>query len=188
MFTYTGPSSTDIRGEISVNDTGGLGSLSYDNSTGVITYTGPSSTDIRGELSGGTGVTYSDLTGVIAIGQDVATTANVTFSSVVFDGISAIDTATTPMTVSAVTAAITSRTSMKAQINLLDTVTGEIHSVEAFAMKKGTNAYLTTYAELYSNAALATFTADVSGGNLRIRATPTGTNAVTVTSVKTTLD
>jgi hypothetical protein len=72
------------RGNISVTDAGGDGSLSYDNSTGVITYTGPSqaeaNTRIDTRLSGGTGVSYSS--GVISIGQSVASNANVSFNRV----------------------------------------------------------------------------------------------------------
>lgn len=37
--------------------------------------------DVRNGISGGTGVTYTSATGVIAIGQDVATNADVTFNS-----------------------------------------------------------------------------------------------------------
>lgn len=70
------------RQSISVTDTGGDGSLSYNNSTGVITYTGPSDAEVRSHFSGGTGVTYSTLTGVISIGQDVSTSSNVTFNTV----------------------------------------------------------------------------------------------------------
>ena len=71
------------RGNISVTDNGGDGSLSYDNSTGVISYTGPSSAEVRAHLSAGTGVTYSG--GAFSIGQDVATTANVSFNTVTAD-------------------------------------------------------------------------------------------------------
>ena len=52
------------RTAISVTDTGGDGSLSYNNSTGVITYTGPTTTDYRAAFSAGTGITITD--GVIA--------------------------------------------------------------------------------------------------------------------------
>jgi hypothetical protein len=52
------------RSAISVTDSGGDGSLSYDNSTGVITYTGPSASDVRAHFSGGTGITITD--GVVA--------------------------------------------------------------------------------------------------------------------------
>ncbi len=67
---------------ISVTDSGGDGSLSY--SDGVITYTGPSDTDTRAHFSGGTGVTITD--GVVAIGQAVSTTSDVTFNDAVVNG------------------------------------------------------------------------------------------------------
>ena len=49
------------RGSVSVTDSGGLGSLAYNNSTGVITYTGPANSDITGLISvaSGSGLTYS---------------------------------------------------------------------------------------------------------------------------------
>jgi len=49
------------RGAVSVTDSGGLGSLAYNNSSGVITYTGPSNSDITGLISvaSGSGLTYS---------------------------------------------------------------------------------------------------------------------------------
>jgi hypothetical protein len=53
------------RGAVSVTDSGGLGSLAYNNSTGVITYTGPSDSDVTGTLSvaSGSGLTYNSGTG-----------------------------------------------------------------------------------------------------------------------------
>ena len=50
------------RGAVSVTDSGGLGSLAYNNSTGVITYTGPSNSDVTGLISvaSGSGLTYSN--------------------------------------------------------------------------------------------------------------------------------
>ena len=72
------------RASVSVTDSGGDGSLSYDNSTGVITYTGPSATEVRAHFSEGTGVSITN--GEIAIGQAVATTSDVTFNDVTVDG------------------------------------------------------------------------------------------------------
>ena len=69
---------------ISVTDAGGDGSLSYNNSTGVITYTGPSASQVRAHFSGGTGVTITD--GSVAIGQSVGTTDDVTFNDVTVSG------------------------------------------------------------------------------------------------------
>ena len=53
------------RAAVSVTDSGGFGSLAYNNSTGVITYTGPSNSDVRGTLSiaSGSGLTYNSGTG-----------------------------------------------------------------------------------------------------------------------------
>ena len=62
----------------------GSGAISYVPSTGVFTYTPPnlsSFISLTG-LSGGTGVTYNNLTGVIGIGQEVAITSNVRFNSI----------------------------------------------------------------------------------------------------------
>ena len=68
------------RSSISVTDNGGDGSLTYSSSTGVITYTGPSASEVRAHFTGGTGVTISS--GNISIGQDVATSSDVTFNNV----------------------------------------------------------------------------------------------------------
>ena len=67
---------------ISVTDSGGDGSLAY--SAGVITYTGPSATETRAHFSGGTGVSITN--GVVAIGQAVGTTSNVTFNNTIVNG------------------------------------------------------------------------------------------------------
>ena len=56
---------TRARSAVSVTDAGGLGSLAYNNSTGVVTYTGPSNSDITGILSvaSGSGLTFNAGTG-----------------------------------------------------------------------------------------------------------------------------
>ena len=72
------------RTSFSITDSGGDGSLAYDNSTGVITYTGPSASEVRAHLSAGTGVTYSG--GEISIGQSVATSASPTFANLTLTG------------------------------------------------------------------------------------------------------
>jgi hypothetical protein len=47
------------RTSLSVTDSGGDGSLAYDNSTGAITYTGPSAAEVRAHFSAGTNTAYS---------------------------------------------------------------------------------------------------------------------------------
>ena len=61
---------TRSRASVSVTDSGGDGSLAYDNSTGVFTYTGPSAAEVRAHVSvtdlGGDGsMSYDASTGVI---------------------------------------------------------------------------------------------------------------------------
>jgi hypothetical protein len=53
------------RGAISVTDSGGDGSLSYNSTSGVITYTGPSASEVRAHLSvaAGSGLTYNSTSG-----------------------------------------------------------------------------------------------------------------------------
>jgi hypothetical protein len=59
------------RAAVSVTDSGGDGSLSYNNSTGVITYTGPSAANVRAHFSAGTGITITD--GAVAVDSTIAT-------------------------------------------------------------------------------------------------------------------
>ena len=79
----------------SVTDSGGDGSLSYNNSTGVFTYTGPSSTEVRSHLSAGTGLTYSS--GQFSIDSTVVTTTgtqtltNKTVTAATFSGTSTFE-------------------------------------------------------------------------------------------------
>jgi hypothetical protein len=61
---------TAIRGAFSVTDSGGDGSLSYNNGTGVFTYTGPSASEVRAHLSGTGLVGYDSGTGVISTTAD----------------------------------------------------------------------------------------------------------------------
>ena len=74
------------RGAVSVTDAGGLGSLAYNSSTGVITYTGPANADFRGLVSvdSGSGLTYNASTG--EIGTSSIPNAQLANSSVTVGG------------------------------------------------------------------------------------------------------
>lgn len=120
--------------------------------------------------------------------QNLDTTSDVAFSQVTIDNVATINTQSTTTTSTSTTSiSATTRLSQKAVIRIVDNVTGEVHMLEALAFYKGTTAYLTTYAEMYTSAALATFTADVSGGAIRILATPASTNSTTFTVARTSL-
>jgi hypothetical protein len=71
---------------ISVIDTGGDGSLTYNPSTGVFTYTGPSATDIRSHFSAGSGISITS--GTIAVNDTVVRTSGPqTISQKTLDGV-----------------------------------------------------------------------------------------------------
>ena len=55
------------RAAISVTDAGGDGSLTYNNTTGVITYTGPSATEVRAHFSASGDLTYTEATGEFSV-------------------------------------------------------------------------------------------------------------------------
>ena len=77
-----------IRGKISVTDSGGDGSLAYDNGTGVITYTGPSASEVQAHITAGTGVSISS--GAVSIGQAVGTSDTPSFNGVTLTGNSTV--------------------------------------------------------------------------------------------------
>jgi hypothetical protein len=65
-------------------------------------------------------------------------------------------------------------------IQVTDTVSNEYHSVEMLVVHDGSDAYRTEYGELHTGtSALATFDVDISGGNVRLLATPASTNSTT---------
>lgn len=122
VITYAGPSSSDVRAHftagtgiaisegsisstitqytdslaraaISVTDSGGDGSLSYNNTTGVITYTGPSASDVRAHFSAGTGITITS--GAIAVDTSTIATqsyVNTAVSNLVDSAPATLDT------------------------------------------------------------------------------------------------
>lgn len=64
--TITQYTDGDARSAVSVTDTGGDGSLSYDSSTGIFTYTGPSASEVRAHISAGGDLSYNSGTGEIS--------------------------------------------------------------------------------------------------------------------------
>ena len=67
VFTYTGPSASEVRNHFSAVFTGGDGGFSYDSNTGVFTQTGPSAAETRAHFSAGAGLTYDSGTGEFRI-------------------------------------------------------------------------------------------------------------------------
>jgi len=79
--------------DISVTDSGGDGSLSYNSSTGVLTYTGPSASEVRAHISAGTGINITS--GQIAVDTTTIATQSYVTTAInnVLDGApAALDT------------------------------------------------------------------------------------------------
>ena len=185
--------------------------ISYDNATGVITNTsintnttytqnisstsgganlnlvGSDSTTDTVKFADGTGVSvaFTDAsTATISIGQPVATTDAVTFGSVNIDARALLDTLTlTTSTTSSnqVLDSFTAATYRTAKYIISISSGTDYQSVELLVVHNGTTASQTTYADVMTNTNLATFTVDISGGNVRLLTTPA--NAVTAYKV-----
>ena len=69
------------RSAISVTDSGGDGSLSYNSSTGVLTFTGPSASDVRAHFSAGTGIAITNGAISTTVTQYTDTLARAAFSA-----------------------------------------------------------------------------------------------------------
>jgi len=85
-FSFTERTDSEVRNLFSAS-----GDLSYDSATGTFFFTETpnyTDSDVDAHLTGGTGVTYT--TGTIAIGQDVGTSASVTFLDAEFTGTGAV--------------------------------------------------------------------------------------------------
>jgi hypothetical protein len=80
VFTYTGPSATEVRAHFSQGT--GITVVDGEIATTITQY---ADADVQKYLSGGTGVTLSDA-GEFSIGQDVATDANVEFADIASSG------------------------------------------------------------------------------------------------------
>lgn len=69
------------RAAVSVNDVSGDGSLTYDNSTGVISYVGPSASEVRKHLGAGDFLTYDSGSGVFSVGSAFTGSARAVLSA-----------------------------------------------------------------------------------------------------------
>ena len=118
--------------------------------------------------------------------QNLDTTSDVSLSSITLDSRSTIDTATTTTTsTAAFTLDSAARNAIKTMVYISRGT--DSHALEILIMRTSTDAMITTYGEMYTTSPLATFTADQSGGSIRIRATPTSATSTTFSFVRTSL-
>lgn len=112
---------------------------------------------------------------------------NLDAESISIDQQASIDTNTlTTTSTSTVTLMTTTRNAITGLINIIQGA--NVHCLNFTALRvDATTALLTTYAEMYNTTALANFTADVSGGSVRLRITPTSATSTVFSVVRTSL-
>ena len=162
---------TRSRAAVSVTDSGGDGSLSYDNSTGVITYTGPSASEVRAHISvaSGSGLTYNFGTG--ELGTSAIPNAQLANSSLTVGSTSIIlgATATTIAGLSALTSTTLSATTL---------ISGVADAANAISIAGGNITFEGSSADTDEIILTA---ADASGGDKTITL-PNTTGTVALTS------
>ncbi len=62
-------------------------------------------------------------------------------------------------------------------VQVANTTTSEFHATSLMIIHDGTTVYLTEYGTVLTGNSLATFDADINGGNLRILVTPTNASS-----------
>tara|TARA_Y100000385_G_scaffold60625_2_gene59130 strand:+ start:11316 stop:15263 length:3948 start_codon:yes stop_codon:yes gene_type:complete len=89
VFTHSGPSTLDLRSQLSIVDAGGDGSFTYFESGGIFTYTGPSPAEVRAHFEAGLGIDYNEATGTFRLDSS----ANIVTGSIVTGKLTVTDSA-----------------------------------------------------------------------------------------------
>jgi hypothetical protein len=130
----------------------------------------------------------STVSGTTTIGYDLVVNNGIYADFVVVDNQAALDssTLTTTSTGTPLELNVTARNAMTGLINIIQGT--NVHCLNYTALRiDATTAMLTTYAEMYNNISLGSFTADVSGGNLRLLVNPTSATSTVFSVVRTSL-
>lgn len=116
-----------------------------------------------------------------------ASTLGAEFEYVNVDNQATLDSNTlTTTSTSTVTLMFTTRNVMTGLVNIIQGA--NVHCVNFTALRvDATTALLTTFGEMYNTSSLASFTADVSGGDLRLLITPASATSTTFSCVRTSL-
>ena len=119
-------------------------------------------------------------TGIItaSAGVDLGDPGIVTLSS---------NTLTTTSTSADTVASVSATVNRSATFQVQVTSGTQYHMTTINVIHDGTNAFLSEYGTIRTGAILATFDADISGGNLRLRVTPTSTASTVFKLSKTTI-
>ena len=73
-------------------------------------------------------------------------------------------------------------------VQIKNTTDSDYQALEIFLFHDGSDVYLTQYASIFDNGAQATFDADVSAGNVRLRVTPASSDTMAYKFIRTTIE
>jgi len=134
----------------------------------------------------GSGSVSADVT--LSLPQNIHTAATPTFAGVTANthtfthgNIRSVTLTTSDTTSNQVLDSISATTYRSVKYQIQITSSTSYHVTEVMVIHDGTDTFITEYGTIITGSSLATFTADVSGGNLRLLTTPT--NAVTTYKV-----
>jgi len=89
----------------------------------------------------------------------------------ILDNLEVVDS-TSSATITLDSFGINSLNTAKYLIQIKNTINNYIHSTELMLLNDGADVYITEYSTIFNNRLLGSFTADISGGNVRLRYTP----------------
>ena len=187
--TFIGDLTGDVTGDVTGTASNATLAVSAQGLTGspTITITNVNAVDavISGNLSVAGTITSLDqndisVTGIMtaSAGVDLGDPGIVTLSS---DTLTT--TSTNADTISSVSATVIRSATFQVQVTRVT----QYHMTTINVIHNGTVAFMSEYGTIRTGAVLATFDADISGGNLRLRATPTSADSTVFKLSKTTV-
>jgi len=169
--------------QVNGDNTGSVANITTTKTSAAVFDTNATTIDAFGAA---TTINIGAATGTTTINNDLDVAGVATVESLNIDGRAVIDTGLTTRTSTAeFTLDLTSRNAIKCMVYMERGT--DSHAVEILIMRTSTDAMITTYGEMYTTNPLATFTADQSGADIRIRATPTSATSTSFSVVRTAL-
>lgn len=186
----------DVQGEANINSnltvrgTSILGNdylIDSTTVTGQFSVINNSVTDLFVGTNGYVGIFNTSPAEALDVIGNAKISGNLDIGSISIDNRASIDTNGFTTTATTTVALTTStRNAMQAMVYIVQGA--NVHTVQALVVRvDATTALLTTFAEMYNTSSLASFTADVSGGAVRLLVTPASATSTTFSVVRTSL-
>ena len=183
--------SAEVNANLTVNGTTILGNNYIADSTSVVGEFTVTNNSIQNftvdSATGNVGINNIAPTRNLDVVGNAIISGDLAIGSISIDAISSIDTATlTTTSISTVSLVTSTRLAFDALVTVVQGA--DTHVVKATVLRNGASAMVTTYGEMYNNVSLASFSADVSGGAIRLLVTPASVSSTVFNAVRTSLN